>query len=258
MDNKEKYTDFGFKTVTESEKTTLVHKVFSSVASKYDIMNDLMSFFSHRLWKEVFVKNLSPFPGMKVLDVAGGTGDIAIKIIEKSRKHKLNPMPKVTVYDLTQSMLDIGKAKAADRGIIEEIDWICGDAANMQNIKDSSYDAYTISFGLRNVTQKQNALNEAFRSLKPGGRFLCMEFSKIKNPLLRKAYKAYAFNIIPKMGELVLNDKDSYEYLVESIEQFPDQETLKVMLESAGFKHVKYHNLFGGIVAIHSATKPWR
>lgn len=252
--DKEKYTDFGFKQVTENEKTNLVHNVFSSVASKYDIMNDVMSFFSHRLWKEIFVNNLSPKPGMQIIDVAGGTGDIAIKIIERS--YNMHPSPRVTVYDLTESMIEIGREKAINKGIIDEINWVCGDAANMKNIDDESFDAYTISFGLRNVTKKQEALNEAFRVLRPGGKFMCMEFSKIRNPILDKIYKAYSFNIIPKMGEIILNDKDSYEYLVESIERFPDQETLCNMLKASGFKHVKYKNLFGGIVAIHTGVKP--
>ena len=241
-------THFGYETVPEAEKAGRVHGVFSSVASRYDLMNDLMSARIHRLWKEAMIDWLKPRPGMKVLDVAGGTGDIAFRILRRVKGDA-----EITVCDLTQAMLDEGQRRAeADH--IHGIDWVCGDAMALP-FPDSSFDAYTIAFGIRNVTRIEDALAEAFRVLKPGGRFLCLEFSHIPQPLVQKAYDLYSFNVIPAMGKLVTGDRDSYQYLVESIRQFPDQERFRAMIEAAGFSRVAYRNLTLGVAALHSGWK---
>jgi demethylmenaquinone methyltransferase/2-methoxy-6-polyprenyl-1,4-benzoquinol methylase len=241
-------TFFGFKEVEKGDKESLVKGVFSNVAPKYDIMNDVMSFGVHRLWKDTFIKMLNPKDGTKLLDVAGGTGDIAFRFLKKAHNGH------VTVCDINPEMLQEGYKNAIDKNILNGIEWLCGNAEKLP-LPDSTYDYYTIAFGIRNVTNIAAALKEAHRVLKPGGRFMCLEFSKVENPILAKAYDFYSFKIIPKMGELVAKDKDSYQYLVESIRKFPPQEQFLQMIKDAGFSQTKYTNLSGGSVAIHSGWK---
>ena len=240
-------TQFGEKNVSPEEKTTLVRGVFDSVADNYDIMNDLMSGGLHRLWKDSFVRRIRPKPNMKFLDVAGGTGDIAFRIKKKA------PDADITVFDLNQNMLDVGRDRAIDKGWLDGFEWVTGNAANLP-FEDNSFDVYTIAFGLRNVTLIDEALREAARVLKPGGRFFCLEFSHVREPLLAKAYDIYSYNIIPRIGAAVAKDRESYQYLVESIRKFPSQENLKARMESAGFKNCAFSDLSAGIVAIHSGT----
>ena len=241
-------THFGFQTVPEAEKAGRVHGVFSSVAARYDLMNDLMSAGVHRLWKDAVIDWLAPRPGMALLDVAGGTGDISFRFLER-----IGGDGHATVCDMTQAMLDEGARRAQDRGI-GNVDWVCGDAMALP-FPDHSFDAYTIAFGIRNVTRVEAALAEAYRVLKPGGRFLCLEFSQIPNPGLQWVYDRYSFKIIPPMGQAVTGDRDSYQYLVESIRRFPDQDTFAAMIRDAGFGQVKYRNMSMGVVALHSG---WR
>lgn len=241
-------TDFGFEAVSPEEKTRRVQGVFDSVASRYDLMNDLMSGGLHRLWKEAFIDRLRPTSGMRVVDVAGGTGDIAFRILKRS------PDARVTICDLTADMLRVGRDRAIDQTLLTGLDWTCGNAEALP-FPDASMDAYTIAFGLRNVTDKPKALAEARRVLKPGGHFLCLEFSRVSVPFLDRLYDRYSFSILPWMGQLVARDRASYQYLAESIRQFPPQETLAAMLEDAGLGHVSWQNMSGGIVAMHSA---WR
>ena len=240
-------THFGFQTVPEEQKSSLVRGVFNNVASKYDIMNDAMSFGTHRLWKHEFVSKIAIQPNIKCLDVAGGTGDIAFRLLKKGAAS-------VTICDINQAMLNEGHARADDNNIIKNLNWLCADAESLP-IEDNSYNLYTIAFGIRNVTHIDKVLQEAHRVLQPGGRFLCLEFSQVTNELFAKVYDAFSFNIIPKLGQLIANDKDSYQYLVESIRKFPNQEKFADMIKSAGFKQVSYTNLSGGIVAIHSGYK---
>lgn len=240
-------THFGFKNVPEDEKSSLVKGVFDSVASRYDLMNDLMSGGLHRLWKNEMVGWLNPQPGMKVLDVAGGTGDIAFRILKKA------PCD-ITILDINQQMLDEGKNRAIDHNILSGIEWTCADAESLP-LPDLYYDAYTIAFGIRNVTHIDKALAEAYRVLKPGGRFLCMEFSHVPNEWLQKIYDAYSFHAIPQIGQWVTGNKDAYQYLVESIRKFPKQEAFADMIRKAGFGNVQYRNLTQGVVAIHSARR---
>lgn len=246
-------TQFGEKQVTPEEKTTLVRGVFDSVADNYDIMNDLMSGGLHRLWKDSFVRRIRPRSSingsnMKFLDVAGGTGDIAFRIKKRA------PGADITVFDLNPNMLDVGRDRAIDRGWIDGFEWVTGNAADLP-FPDQSFDVYTIAFGLRNVTLIDEALREAARVLKPGGRFFCLEFSHVREPLLAKAYDIYSYNVIPRIGAAVAKDKDSYQYLVESIRKFPTQENLKARMEYAGLKNCAFSNLSAGIVAIHSGMK---
>lgn len=240
-------THFGYQEIPEEEKAGRVHGVFSSVAARYDVMNDLMSGGVHRIWKDALIDWMAPRPGMRLLDVAGGTGDIAFRFLRRARGGQ------ATVCDMTQAMLEEGAARAAGRGI-EGVDWVCGDAMALP-FPDRQFDAYTIAFGIRNVTRIQDALAEAYRVLRPGGRFLCLEFSRVPVPMLRKLYDLYSFNVIPRLGRAVTGDRDSYQYLVESIRQFPDQETFAGMIREAGFGQVRYRNLTQGVAAIHSG---WR
>jgi demethylmenaquinone methyltransferase/2-methoxy-6-polyprenyl-1,4-benzoquinol methylase len=244
---KAKNHHFGFKAVDADEKTSAVRDVFSRVAAKYDVMNDFMSAGVHRLWKRTFVRRIRPRKDNVILDVAGGTGDISFLMYEASNAD-------ITVSDINNEMLKVGQARAADRGLIGKLNWIQANAEELP-FADNSFDIYTIAFGLRNVTHIDKALAEAFRVLRPGGRFFCLEFSKPAYEPLRKAYDAFSFKIIPKIGKMVANDSDSYQYLVESIRQFPHQQGLKIRLEDAGFKHVNFENLSGGIAAIHSGVK---
>jgi demethylmenaquinone methyltransferase/2-methoxy-6-polyprenyl-1,4-benzoquinol methylase len=248
QDTAEQTTHFGFETVPEVEKAGKVQNVFTSVASKYDIMNDVMSVGIHRIWKEAMMDWLAPRPGQKLLDVAGGTGDISFKFLKRSGSGH------ATVLDITENMLIEGRKRAETDQILDRLDWIVGDAMLLP-FADNSFDVYTISFGIRNVTQPQEALNEAFRVLRPGGRLMVLEFSQIPVPLAQKAYDLYSFNVIPTMGKLIANDRSSYQYLVESIRKFPDQETFLSMVQQAGFKNTSYRNLSLGIAALHSGWK---
>mmetsp|Transcript_15670 Transcript_15670/g.27776 ORF Transcript_15670/g.27776 Transcript_15670/m.27776 type:complete len:297 (-) Transcript_15670:395-1285(-) len=251
--------DFGFKAVPKDEKQRLVGQVFSNVAESYDVMNDLMSAGMHRLWKDYFVGRLSPFPGMRHLDVAGGTGDIAFRVIEAARRaeHKSGSEAKahVTVCDINASMLKEGGKRAAKLGYSSaDLDWVVGNAEALP-FADDSMDSYTIAFGIRNVTNKDAALRDAYRVLRPGGRLMVLEFSHVTVPGLREFYDAYSFNVIPAMGQLVANDRNSYQYLVESIRKFPPQAEFQAMMCDAGFSNTSYENLTGGMVAIHSGFK---
>lgn len=245
-------THFGFSDVPEDEKAGMVQGVFSSVASRYDLMNDLMSGGAHRIWKAAMIDWLAPRPGWRVLDVAGGTGDIAFRIL--SRLADRGSSAEVTVCDLTEDMLRAGRARAEGERFAEALAWVSGDAMSLP-FEDNAFDAYTIAFGIRNVTRVEDALAEAFRVLKPGGRFLCLEFSAVTVPMAAKAYDTYSFNVIPQLGQLVAGDRESYQYLVESIRRFPDQETFGAMIEAAGFGQVKWRNLTGGVAALHSGWK---
>ncbi len=246
----DKKTDFGFKNVSISDKTDLVKRVFNNVASRYDLMNDLMSGGLHRLWKKQFISHIPRNPGTKLLDVAGGTGDITLAYMDTTKDLKT----KATVYDINEAMLEEGRIKAFDKNNFKNISWECGPAEKLP-FKDNSFDVYTVSFGLRNITEKETALAEGYRVLKPGGTLLCLEFSQVDSHTLQKIYDFYSLKVIPLMGKVVANDGDSYKYLVESIRRFPDQETLKGMIETAGFTNVVYKNLNKGIVAIHQGWK---
>eukprot|EP00128_Syssomonas_multiformis_P012288 Colp12_sorted_trinity150504_noHs@20754 len=261
-DSSEPKTHFGFKDVPESAKAKLVGEVFHNVAGKYDLMNDVMSGGVHRLWKDYFISKLDPQPGTKLLDVAGGTGDIAFRFLnyanEVGRARRLGRhFTKATaiVCDINPSMIQVGK----DRAMQKEIDgsalsWVVGDAEQLP-LRDECVDAYTIAFGIRNVTHIDRALKEAHRVLKKGGRFMCLEFSHVSNPLVRGVYDAYSFEAIPRFGEFFASDRDSYQYLVESIRKFPKQEDFCRMIETAGFEYVTYENLTFGVAAIHSGFK---
>jgi demethylmenaquinone methyltransferase/2-methoxy-6-polyprenyl-1,4-benzoquinol methylase len=242
-------THFGFQTVEESAKAGLVQGVFASVANRYDLMNDLMSGGIHRLWKDALMDWLAPRPGQHLLDVAGGTGDVAFRFLARA-----GAGARATVADLTQAMLDEGKRRAEAGDLADRLDWVAADAMALP-FADASFDVYTISFGIRNVTRPEVALAEAFRVLRPGGRLMVLEFSRIPNDLLQAAYDAYSFNVIPRMGQVVTGDRDSYQYLVESIRKFPDQESFAAMIRAAGFEQVKYRNLSLGIAALHSGWK---
>ncbi|XP_069414290.1 2-methoxy-6-polyprenyl-1,4-benzoquinol methylase, mitochondrial isoform X1 [Ovis canadensis] len=275
-------THFGFETVSEEEKGGKVYQVFESVAKKYDVMNDMMSLGIHRVWKDLLLWKMRPFPGTQLLDVAGGTGDIAFRFLnyvqaqhQRKQKRQLRAQQnlsweeiarkyqneedslggsRVMVCDINKEMLKIGKQKAHAQGYKAGLAWILGDAEELP-FDDDKFDVYTIAFGIRNVTHIDQALQEAHRVLKPGGRFLCLEFSQVNNPLLSRLYDVYSFQVIPVLGEVIAGDWKSYQYLVESIRQFPSQEEFKEMIEDAGFQKVTYENLTSGIVAIHSGFK---
>jgi demethylmenaquinone methyltransferase/2-methoxy-6-polyprenyl-1,4-benzoquinol methylase len=245
-------THFGFRAVPRGEKRDLVRGVFESVSSRYDLMNDLMSGGVHRLWKSAMIDWLNPRPGMSLLDVAGGTGDIAARAIARVAPQHLGP---VIVCDLTADMLIEGRDRLLDRGLSDGgIHWVCGDAERLP-LPDRAVEAYTIAFGLRNVTDIERALAEARRVLKPGGRFLCLEFSRVVLPLLDALYDLYSFRVLPALGGLVAGDRAAYQYLVESIRRFPPQEELAGLIAEAGLEQVHVRNLSGGIAALHSA---WR
>ncbi len=244
----EKTTHFGFQTVPEQEKAGRVRGVFGSVASKYDVMNDAMSMGIHRIWKDAMMDWLAPRHGQKLLDVAGGTGDISFRFLKRAGHGH------ATVLDLTEPMLVEGRKRADAGAMADQLDWVVGDAMALP-FADNSFDVYTISFGIRNVTRPQEALNEAFRVLRPGGRLMVLEFSQIPNELMQKVYDLYSFNIIPRMGQMIANDRDSYQYLVESIRRFPDQETFLGMVREAGFANTAYRNLSMGIACLHSGWK---
>lgn len=241
-------THFGFRTVDEDDKAGLVHGVFSSVASRYDIMNDLMSAGVHRLWKAALMDWLAPRDSQHLLDVAGGTGDVAFRFLERA------PGARATVCDMTESMLIEGRNRAEAVEKADRLSWVTGDAMALP-FADNSFDRYTISFGIRNVTRIPDALAEAYRVLKPGGRLVVLEFSQIPVPAAQWAYDRYSFNVIPAMGQAVTGDRDSYQYLVESIRKFPDQESFAQMIREAGFDRVQWRNLSLGIAALHSGWK---
>ncbi|OUS19953.1 bifunctional demethylmenaquinone methyltransferase/2-methoxy-6-polyprenyl-1,4-benzoquinol methylase UbiE [Litorivita pollutaquae] len=244
----DKTTHFGFETVPEAEKAGRVQGVFGSVASKYDVMNDVMSMGIHRIWKDAMMDWLAPRKGQRLLDVAGGTGDISFRFLKRAGEAHS------TVLDITEPMLVEGRKRAEAEQMASSLDWVVGDAMALP-FEDNTFDVYTISFGIRNVTRPQEALNEAFRVLKPGGRLMVLEFSQLPNAAMQKAYDAYSFNVIPRMGKLIANDADSYQYLVESIRNFPDQETFLQMVKTAGFENASYRNLSLGIAALHSGWK---
>jgi demethylmenaquinone methyltransferase/2-methoxy-6-polyprenyl-1,4-benzoquinol methylase len=249
MNDQNDDTHFGFKTVAKDQKANLVAGVFHSVAGKYDLMNDVMSFGIHRLWKRYTIDCSGVRPGQKVLDLAGGTGDLAAKFARI-----VGPTGEVVLADINDSMLQVGRDKLRDKGIVGNVSYVQADAEKLP-FEDNTFDLITIAFGLRNVTDKDAALRSMLRVLKPGGRLLVLEFSKPNVEMLSKAYDLYSFHIMPKMGEFIAQDKDSYQYLAESIRMHPDQDTLKGMMESAGFEKVDYHNLTGGIVALHRGFK---
>lgn len=253
MQNPEK-TQFGEEIVTPEQKTEKVHGVFDSVATKYDIMNDVMSGGLHRIWKDHFVRMIRPKPNQRILDVAGGTGDIAFRLRQKIYHPSRTPHHPITVCDLTSAMLDVGRDRAIDRGWINDFKWVTGNAENLP-FPDNHFDIYTIAFGLRNVTHIDKALAEAYRILKPGGQFYCLEFSHIETPLLSKAYDLYSYNLIPKIGEIIANDKDSYQYLVESIRKFPSARKLEQRMKNAELTRTSYRKMSAGIVAIHYGFK---
>nr|XP_020654794.1 2-methoxy-6-polyprenyl-1,4-benzoquinol methylase, mitochondrial [Pogona vitticeps] len=275
-------THFGFQTVSEAEKGEKVYQVFENVAKKYDVMNDSMSLGIHRVWKDILLRQMNPYPGTQLLDVAGGTGDIAFRFlnyVRSQREHQVRQRLRshqnlswqeisklyqeedkslggshVVVCDINKEMLKVGKQKSQSLGYSEGLSWVVGNAEELP-FSDDHFDVYTIAFGIRNVTHVDQALQEAYRVLKPGGRFLCLEFSQVNNSLVSSLYDLYSFQVIPVLGEVIAGDWKSYQYLVESIRRFPGQEEFKEMIEDAGFLKVDYQNLSSGIVAIHSAFK---
>jgi demethylmenaquinone methyltransferase/2-methoxy-6-polyprenyl-1,4-benzoquinol methylase len=240
---------FGFRRVKASAKTGLVKDVFDKVASRYDLMNDLMSGGLHRLWKDRLVNLMHPLPGQAILDVAGGTGDVALRC-----HHRTGGKAGIAVCDFNAAMLTEGRAKAIDHGILSGIDWIEGNAENLP-FPSRSFDIYSIAFGLRNVTRIDKALEEAVRVLRPGGRFYCLEFSPGVSPLLKPLYDRYCMNVLPWLGDHVANDRGAYQYLAESIRKFPPQVELAARMEKAGLSQIKWHDMTGGIAVIHSGWK---
>lgn len=246
----DKTTHFGYQQVPVGEKAAKVADVFHSVAAKYDVMNDLMSGGVHRLWKRFTIELSGVRTGQKVLDIAGGTGDLTAKF-----SRLVGPTGEVVLADINDSMLKVGRDKLLDSGVCGNVVFTQADAQYLP-FPDNTFDCITIAFGLRNVTDKDLALRSMLRVLKPGGRLLVLEFSKPTNPLVEKFYDFYSFNVLPKMGQLVANDADSYQYLAESIRMHPDQETLKGMMNDAGFVNTKFYNMTSGIVALHRGFKP--
>lgn len=242
-------THFGFRDVPLNEKANLVADVFRSVAPKYDLMNDVMSFGLHRLWKRFTIAKADLRPHQFVLDVASGTGDLAIALAKI-----VGPKGKVIMTDINEAMLQVGRERVEDAGIIGNINYIQANAEHLP-FQANYFDCVSIAFGLRNVTDKLTAIQSMYRVLKPGGKLLILEFSHPNISLLNKIYDYYSFNVIPKMGELIANDKASYQYLIESIRMHPNQETLKTMMQESGFEDVEYSNLSGGIVALHKGYK---
>lgn len=248
---------FGDRLVAEGEKAPLVRNLFQSVAGRYDLMNDLMSAGIHRLWKDTMVESLKLRPGQRLLDVAGGTGDIAFRVLRRFEDAGQAPAtegPSVVVCDLTPGMLAVGRDRAIDRNVLQGLTWVCGNAEDLP-LPKRSFDGYSIAFGLRNVTHIDAALEEAYRVLRPGGRFVCLEFSQVVLPFLDSLYQRYSDSVLPSLGGLVAGDREAYSYLIESIRRFPPQEALCERIAAAGFSRVRYRNLSAGIAAIHSA---WR
>ncbi len=248
-------THFGFKQVDREEKAGLVKEIFSGVAKKYDLMNDLMSAGVHRLWKNKMVEEINFFnhtQNYRVIDLAGGTGDVAFRIAKKAREKNVNC--KIDVVDINQEMLDVGKERAVNLNLFSNLEFICCDGEKLC-FENETFDFFTIAFGIRNFTDINAALAEAYRVLKPGGKFICLEFSKVNDYFLQKIYDTYSFKVIPKIGEVILKDRASYQYLVESIRKFPSQDEFKKMIANAGFKNATYQNLTFGAAAIHMGTK---
>ncbi len=248
MEKQDKFfTDFGFKKILSEKKASLVKDVFDSVASKYDLMNDLMSLGIHRLWKKELITMLNPKQTKFLLDVGGGTADIGLAFLK-------NGGEKATVLDINEKMLEYGKEKALNEGYVSSIEFIHANAEKLP-LDDDSFPCYSTSFCIRNVTDINQALKEAYRVLQPGGKFYCLEFSKVNQEVLAYIYKKWSFNVIPQLGKHIAKDEDSYKYLVESIEKFPSQEIFAEMIRDAGFRNVGYKNLSSGIVAIHFGSK---
>lgn len=245
---------FGFRDVAAEQKAPLVRGVFESVAGRYDLMNDLMSGGIHRLWKRAMIDRLHPRGGQQFIDVAGGTGDVAFRILDRVEAAGSAGRARVVICDLTLTMLAIGRDRAMNRGLLRGLEWIGGDAERLP-FADRTFDGYTVAFGLRNMTRLDGALTEARRVLRPGGRFLCLEFSHVALPILDRLYDLYSFRILPALGQVVAHDRFAYQYLVESIRRFPKQDELTRLIAAAGFDHVACRNLTGGIAALHSA---WR
>jgi len=245
--NPDSTTHFGFRTVPEADKASMVRGVFDSVASRYDLMNDLMSAGVHRLWKASLIAEVAPKAGERLLDVAGGTGDIAARYLAAGGSDAV-------ICDINAGMLTVGRDRAIDGGHLQGLAWVVGDAENLP-IATASVDVYTIAFGLRNVTRIDAALREARRVLKPGGRFFCLEFSRVVLPGLDKLYDLFSFSVLPRLGQMVTGDREAYQYLVESIRRFPPQDELAARIGDAGLERVRVRNLSGGIAAIHAA---WR
>lgn len=248
-ETEQKTTHFGFRNINSDEKVGLVAGVFKSVAPKYDLMNDLMSLGMHRLWKRFTIKQAAIKKGQRILDVASGTGDLAMAFSKL-----VGPAGTVVMTDINDAMLSTGRDRLLDAGVIGNIECVLADAEQLP-FASNDFDLVTIAFGLRNVTDKLTALKSMYRVLKPGGKLLVLEFSKPQTPILAKIYDTYSFNVIPKIGAVVANDRDSYQYLVESIRMHPDQEAMKAMMQEAGFENVDYFNLSGGIVALHQGYK---
>jgi demethylmenaquinone methyltransferase/2-methoxy-6-polyprenyl-1,4-benzoquinol methylase len=241
-------THFGNREVPEDQKAGLVQGVFTSVAARYDLMNDLMSGGVHRLWKDAMLDWLAPRPGQRLLDVAGGTGDIAFRFLRRV------PDSSAVVLDMTPGMLTEGRKRAEAEKLADRLDWVAGDGMRLP-FPDASFDVWTISFGIRNVTRPEQALAEAYRVLRRGGRLMVLEFSHLPVPMLQWLYDRYSFNVIPAMGQAVTGDRDSYQYLVESIRKFPDQESFAALIRGAGFGQVSWRNLTMGVAALHSGWK---
>lgn len=247
--NENQTTHFGYEQVDVNEKAGKVAEVFHSVAAKYDIMNDLMSFGVHRLWKRFAIDCSGVRPGQKVLDLAGGTGDLTAKFSRIVGKEG-----QVVLADINDSMLKVGRDKLRDLGVVSNVQYVQANAQALP-FPENTFDLITIAFGLRNVTDKDEALRSMYRVLKPGGRLLVLEFSKPSNEMLSKAYDLYSFNLLPSMGKVIANDSESYKYLAESIRMHPDQQTLQGMMDNAGFDQTQFYNLTGGIVALHRGYK---
>lgn len=243
-------TDFGFERVPRAEKASRVARVFDSVATRYDLMNDLMSAGLHRLWKRAALTLAAVRPGQRVLDLAGGTGDLAAALAAG-----VGPAGRVVLADINAAMLAVGRDRLLDRGLANNLSWVQADAEQLP-FPDDCFDLVTIAFGLRNVTDKERALAAMGRVLKPGGRLLVLEFSRPTNPLVGRLYDQYSFQVLPRLGRLVAGDADSYRYLAESIRMHPDQERLRELMAAAGFRDCRYHNMTGGIVALHIGSKP--
>lgn len=245
-------THFGFKEVDRDQKSGLVKNIFSNVAKKYDLMNDLMSAGTHRLWKNSMIKHIDFFDNIKIIDVAGGTGDIAFRIAKTAQEKNLNYQ--IEVVDINPQMLEVGRSRAVDLNLFSHLNFVENDGEKL-SFADETFDVFTIAFGIRNFTNIEKGLQEAYRVLKKGGKFVCLEFSKVEDIFLQKIYDTYSFKIIPKIGEIILKDQDSYQYLVESIRKFPDQNSFKKLIENAGFSNVSYQNLTFGACAIHYGFK---
>jgi demethylmenaquinone methyltransferase/2-methoxy-6-polyprenyl-1,4-benzoquinol methylase len=247
-------TDFGFRRVRQEDHAGMVSAVFDSVADRYDLMNDLMSGGLHRLWKQALIDWLNPRAAMRLMDVAGGTGDIALRALERVANRDDTAPRQVTICDPNYSMLHVAKGRVIDEGHLDGVTLVCAPAETLP-VRSRTYDACTISFGLRNVTDRQTALSELHRILDLGGHFLCLEFSPSVMPLLGSLYDTYSYRVLPWLGERVAGDREAYQYLAESIRRFPDPETLAGEMREAGFANVTHRSLSGGIVAIHSG---WR